>query len=97
MAIAISIAIGKIASVFSHRRVPKEGKVYAGSGLPQGPFWRTIYLGFCQWAEMGPKVGFWVPKWVKVGRNPLLTHFEAFRDFRETHFLASLREVEVVL
>ena len=55
-------------------------------------FGRTIYfhlkwvkMGFCQWAEMGPKVGL---KWVlgcrngsKVGRNPLLTHFKPISGF----------------
>ena len=41
---------------------------------------------FCQWAEMGPKVGqkwvFGVQKWVRMRRNPLLhplkTHFGIF-------------------
>ena len=50
----------------------------AGSGLPQGAFGGTIYfqlkwfkMGFCQWAEAGPKVGFWVQKWLNMHQNPL--------------------------
>ena len=60
---------------------------YAGSGLPQGPFLEnTLFplkvgfkMGFCKWAEMGPKVGFGVQKWVKSGSkptfHPLYAHF----------------------
>ena len=32
-------------------------------------------MGFCQWAEVGPKVGFWVQKRVKMGQ-PTLDPFE---------------------
>ena len=57
-------------------------------------------MGFCQWAEMGPKVG---QKWVfgcesgfKTCQNPpfhpLKTHFGIST---KTHFLPSLRGVEI--
>ena len=39
-------------------------------------------MGFCQWAEMGPKVGFWVQKWV-MGRNPLLTPRESGKSLEK--------------
>ena len=63
-------------------------QLYAGSGLPQGPFLENnctssgFTMGFCQWSEMGPKVGFGVQKWVKSGSkptfHPLQTHFGIF-------------------
>ena len=51
-------------------------------------------MGFGQWAEMGPKVGFWVQKWVE-------THFShpleaQFGIFAKPHFLANLRGVGIV-
>ena len=52
-------------------------------------------MGFCQWVEMAPKVGFSVQKWEESGYISLT--FDPFRDFRETPlFLASLRGVEIV-
>ena len=58
-------------------------------------------MGFGRWAEMGSKVGqkwgFWVQRWVKMRQNPLFhplaTHFGRFT---KTHFLPSLRGVEIV-
>ena len=48
-------------------------------------------------SKSGSKVGFWVQKWVKMRQNPLLhplkTHFGIFT---KTHFLPSLRGVEIV-
>ena len=39
---------------------------------PEGtPLKHSLFkMGFCQWAEMGPKVGFWVHKWVQSGSKP---------------------------
>ena len=41
-------------------------------------------MGFCQWAEMGPKVGFWGAKvgqkWVKTH---FCTHFKHISDLDE--------------
>ena len=52
---------------------------------------------FCQWAEMGPRVGLWVQKWVESGSKPTFHPLEThFRIFAKTHFLASLRGVEIV-
>ena len=59
-------------------------KNYAGSGLPQGPFWENNLFPLkegLQWVFVnGLK---WVQKWVfgckngsKVGRNPLFNHFK---------------------
>ena len=58
-------------------------------------------MGFCQWAEMGPKVGqkwgFWEQKWVKLRQNPLLHPLEThYGIVTKTHPLPSLREVETV-
>ena len=55
-------------------------------------------MGFCQWAEMGPNVGFGVQKWVQSGSNPttfdpLLNHFGISA---KTHLLPSLRWVDIV-
>ena len=47
-------------------------------------------MGFCKWAEKGPKVGFWVQRWVESGSKPTLN---PFRDFAKTHGLASSREI----
>ena len=56
---------------------------YAGSVLPQasGPFWRTldislkwvedVFVNVLKWAQNW----LWVHNWVKMGQNPLLTHF----------------------
>ena len=42
-------------------------------------------MGFCQWAEMAAKLGFWVQKWVKSGSKRTSHHFKPFfRDFRES-------------
>ena len=46
---------------------------------------------FCQWAEMGPKVGFWVQKWVKTY---FWTTYAHFGISAKTHFLGG---VEIVL
>ena len=58
-------------------------------------------MGFCQYPEMGPKVGqkwvFWVQKWVKMRQNPLFRPLEThFGIFTKTHFLPILRGVEIV-
>ena len=54
-------------------------------------------MGFCQWAETGPKVGFWVQKWVKSGSKPTFDLLQTyFGIFAKTHFSASLRGVEIV-
>ena len=47
-------------------------------------------MGLCQWAEMGPKVGFGVQKWVK---SPTLN---PFRDFRENPLFTQFKGVEIV-
>ena len=44
----------------------------------------------CQWAEMGPNVGFWVQKWVKSGSEPTFHPPYHVGIFVKTHFLASL-------
>ena len=63
--------------------------VMLGQGCFRVLFWRTIYfrlksgfkMGFCQWAEMGPKVGF-APKvgqkWVKTHFSPTLNTSRGF-------------------
>ena len=48
-------------------------------------------MAFCQWAEMGPKVGFWVQKRVKSGSKPTFDPLHAHSGiFAKTHFSASL-------
>ena len=49
-------------------------------------------MGFCQWAEMGPRVGSWG---AKVGEKWIKTHFsptlDPFRDFRENPLLGQFK------
>ena len=62
-----------------------------GQGCLRALFERTIYfhlkslsrftMGFCQWAEMGRKVGFGCKNGSKVGRNPLFTHLKPISGF----------------
>ena len=48
-------------------------------------------MGFCQWPEMGAKVGaqvgFGLQKWVKMGQNPT---FLPLRDIDKNPFLNPL-------
>ena len=49
-------------------------------------------MGFCQWAEMGPKVGFGVQKWVKSGSKPTFAlTLNPFRDFRENPLFSQFK------
>ena len=51
-------------------------------------------MGFCQWAEMGPKVGFGVQKWVKSGSKPTFDPtLNTFRDFRENPLFSQSKGV----
>ena len=49
-------------------------------------------MGLCQWAEMGPKVGFGVKK---MGQKWVETHFSPtsnpFRDFRENPLFSQFK------
>ena len=48
-------------------------------------------------SKSGSKVGFWAQKWVKMRQNPLLRPLKThFGIFTKTHFLPSLRGVEIV-
>ena len=37
-------------------------------------------MGFCQWAEMDPKVGLGVQKWVESGSKPTFHPLELERE-----------------
>ena len=50
-------------------------------------------MGFCQWAEMVPKVGFWVQRWVKSGSQPTFHPFlHPYPDFRENPLFSQFKE-----
>ena len=82
-----------------------------GQGCLRALFLGTIYFHlkwvynggfsmFSQWAEMGPKVG---QKWVfrcksgsKCTKTHFCTHLKPIWGIHKTHFLPSLRGVEIV-
>ena len=80
----------------SETRCNLELRFQAQNSCWSGPFLGNnsfpLKVGFCQWAEMGPRVGFWLQTWFKSGSkpsfffHPLKTHFGIFA---KTHFLAS--------